>query len=493
MRITIFWIFCITSINLLLSQNKYDYTWTFGKNFGNNKNLNRIYFSDTGIIKIDSLQSDFNIYGDHTFICNQNGDPIVLFTNCSILDSQLDTTYENYTLKENRRNYWCFDSINYYYPFNQSVLILPDIHQKNIYPLLLMDIATIEQDKDSLKSLFYGILYSMDLDLKNILNQHLENNWNQVHYDTFAPGHLSACLQDNGKDWWIIVPLDASTCYLIYEYTSTGLKIVGRTCVGSKIYSELDFVSSTTFSPDRTKYARYCPRYGIQLFDFDSKTGAINRPKYFHEEGGRQPYGGICFSPDSKLLYVFSLDSLYQYDLTTEHIESSGILIDTLDRSTGKTNISAFNSGRIGPDGRIYIGGFAGGQYLSVINNPNCRGKKCELIQQAVRLPGNNDFTLAYVPYFYDFKGVRECKETNSVDSKEANLKVFEKRGDLIYYNFKDTRGWISIYSINGNLVKTMKNVSPTGVISLEDFTSGVYLIQANWGSSHYEYKLVKN
>lgn len=489
LSIFIWFIFTIIGIG----QNKYDYTWTFGKNFGNNKNLNRIYFSDTGIIKIDSLQSDFNIYGDHTFICNRNGDPIVLFTNCSILDGKLDTIYGNYTLKENRRNYWCFDSTNYYYPFNQSVLILPDIHQKNIYPILLMDIATIEQDKDSLKSLFYGILYSMELNLNNILDQHLENNWNQVHYDTFAPGHLTACLQDNGRDWWIIVPLDASTCYLIYEYTSTGLNIVGRTCVGSKIYTELDFVSSTTFSPDRTKYARYCPRYGIQLFDFDSKTGAINRPKYFHEEGGRQPYGGICFSPDSKLLYVFSLDSLYQYDLTSEHIESSGILIDTLDRSTGKKNISAFNSGRIGPDGRIYIGGFAGGQYLSVINNPNCRGKKCELIQQAVRLPGNNDFTLAYVPYFYDFKGVRECKETDSVDSKEENFKVFEKRGDLVFYNFKDTKGWISIYSINGKLIKTMKNISPNGVINIADFTPGTYLIQANWGSSHYEYKLVKN
>ena len=476
-----------------VGQNKYDYTWTFGKNFGNNKNLNRIYFSDTGIIKIDSLQSNFNIFGDKTFICNRDGDPIVLFTNCSILDSQLDTMYGNYTLKENRRNYWCFDPIDYYYPFDQSMLILPDTHKKNIYPILLMDEASIERDQDSLKALHYGKLYSMEMNLTNTISKSLVNNWNQVHYDTFALGHLTACLQDNGKDWWIIVPLDASVCYLIYEYTSAGLNIVGRTCVGSKIYGYSDGISSTSFSPDRTKYARYCPEYGIQLFDFDSKTGAINRPKYFHEEGGRQSFGGICFSPDSKLLYVFSLDSLYQYDLTSGNIENSGILIDTLDRKTGKANISSFNSGRIGPDGRIYIGGLAGGQYLSVINNPNCRGKKCELIQQAVRLPGNNDYTMTYTPYFYDFKGVRECKETNSVDSKEANLKVFEKRGDLIYYNFKDTRGWISIYSINGNLVKTMKNVSPTGVISLEDFTSGVYLIQANWGSSHYEYKLVKN
>jgi hypothetical protein len=493
MRITIFWIFCITSIHLLLSQNKYDYTWTFGTNIGSNKYINRINFSDSGIIKIDSLLSTFDILGDKTSICNGDGKQIVLFTNCSILDNDLDTIKGNYSLKTNRRNYWCFDPINYYYPFNQSMLILSDTHKKNIYPILLMDIASIERDQDSLKSLFYGILYSMNLDLKNILNQHLENNWNQVHYDTFAPGHLSACLQDNSKDWWIIVPLDASTCYLIYEYTSTGLNIVGRTCVGNKIYGELDFVCTTTFSPDRTKYARYCPRYGVQLFDFDSKTGAINRPKYFHEEEGRQPYGGICFSPDSKLLYVFSIDSIYQYDLTSGNIESSGILIDTLNRSTGKTNISAFNSGRIGPDGRIYIGGFRSGQYLNVINNPNCRGKKCELIQQAVRLPGNNDFTLAYAPYFYDFKGVRECKETNSGDSKEENLNVFDKRGDFIFYNFKDKSGWISIYSINGKLIKTMKNVSPSGVISIEDFTPGAYLIQANWGTFHYEYKLVKN
>ncbi len=489
MRITIFWIFCITSINLLLSQNKYDYTWTFGKNSGNN-NLNRIFFSDTGIIRIDSVVSNFDIEGDKTFICNRNGDPVVLFTNCSVLDINLDTLSGNYSLRNNRQLSWCYNPLHYSYPFDQTMLILPDVQRKNIYPILLIDVGPISYELDSFKSPFYGSLFSMELDL---VTNHLNNNWNQVHYDTFAPGHLTACLQDNGKDWWIIVPLDASVCYLIYEYTSAGLNIVGRTCVGNKIYGEFDFVNSTTFSPDRTKYARYCPRYGVQLFDFDSKTGAINRPKYFHEEGGRQPFGGICFSPDSKLLYVFSIDSLYQYDLTSDHVESSGILIDTLDRSTGKTNISSFNSGRIGPDGRIYIGGFAGGQYLSVINNPNCRGNKCELIQQAVLLPGNHDYIMTYAPYFYDFKGVRECKETNSIDSKEENLKVFEKRGDFIYYNFKDTRGWISIYSINGNLVKTMKNVSPTGLISLEDFTSGVYLIQANWGSSHYEYKLVKN
>ena len=489
MRITIFSIFCITSIQLLLSQNKYDYTWTFGNN-SDNKYMNRIYFSDTGIVKIDSVISNFDIEGDKTFICNRNGDPVVLFTNCSVLDINLDTLKGNHTLRNNRQLSWCYDPLHYYYPFDQSMLILPDIQRRNIYPILLIDAGSISYELDSLKSPFYGSLFSMELDL---VTNHLNNNWNQVHYDTFAPGHLTACLQDNGKDWWIIVPLDASTCYLIYEYTSSGLNIVGRTCVGNKIYSEFDFVNSSTFSPDRTKYARYCPRYGVQLFDFDSKTGAINRPKYFHEEGGRQPFGGICFSPDSKLLYVFSIDSLYQYDLTSDHVESSGILIDTLDRSTGKTNISAFNSGRIGPDGRIYIGGLAGGQYLSVINNPNCRGKKCELIQQAVRLPGNHDYTMTYAPYFYDFKGVRECKETNSVDSKEENFKVFEKRGDLIFYNFIDKSGWISIYTINGKLIKTMKNVSPSGVISIEDYTPGAYLIQANWGSSHYEYKLVKN
>ena len=163
-----------------ISQNKYDFTWTFGKNIGNNKNLNRIYFSDTGIVHIDSLESKFDILGDKTFICDKDGNPSVLFTNCSILDSQLDTMYGNYTLKTNRRNYWCFDLTHYYYPYDQSMLILPDTHKKNIYPILLMDIASIERDQDSIKALDYGILYSMEMNLTNTISKRLVNNWNHA-------------------------------------------------------------------------------------------------------------------------------------------------------------------------------------------------------------------------------------------------------------------------------------------------------------------------
>ncbi|MBK6700368.1 MAG: hypothetical protein IPG55_10830 [Saprospiraceae bacterium] len=146
-----------------MSQNKYDYTWTFGSNIGSNKYINRISFTDTGITKIDSLISVFDVIGDKTFLCNRDGDPIVIFTNCSILNSHLDTIYGNYSLKINRSNYWCSDPVNYYYPFNQSMLILPDTHRKNIYPILLIDVGPISQDQDSLKSsflwkiIFYGI------------------------------------------------------------------------------------------------------------------------------------------------------------------------------------------------------------------------------------------------------------------------------------------------------------------------------------------------
>lgn len=114
-----------------VGQNKYDYTWTFGNNSDNNY-MNRIYFSDTGILKIDSVISNFDIEGDKTFICNRNGDPVVLFTNCSVLDIYLDTLKGNHTLRNNRQLSWCYDPLHYSYPFDQTMLILPDVQRKNI-------------------------------------------------------------------------------------------------------------------------------------------------------------------------------------------------------------------------------------------------------------------------------------------------------------------------------------------------------------------------
>lgn len=116
------------------------------------------------------------------------------------------------------------------------------------------------------------------------------------------------------------------------------------------------------------------------------------------------PYG-ICFSPNSKYLYmthdnsgIGRIDSVFQYDLTIPNIENSKTYVSSLS--------SALNGLQNGFDGKMYVAAH-NQPYLSVINNPNSKewGNNevgFQLVGPLLSVGGDGGISQAGLPNFID-------------------------------------------------------------------------------------------
>jgi gliding motility-associated-like protein len=139
----------------------------------------------------------------------------------------------------------------------------------------------------------------------------------------------------------------------------------------------------------------------VWLFDFDAVTGKISNG--FSILSGTNPYG-IEFSAKSKKLYVtvnrfdsggVSLgSSLVQFDLKSPNIIGTQTTINTSTNVAGALQLAL--------DEKIYRAGYPFGvdvsNKLSVINNPELDGSKCNYIQNGIDL-GTGKAKLGLPPF----------------------------------------------------------------------------------------------
>ncbi|WP_456376740.1 T9SS type B sorting domain-containing protein [Lutibacter sp.] len=129
----------------------------------------------------------------------------------------------------------------------------------------------------------------------------------------------------------------------------------------------------------------------VMLYDFDNTTGVVSNP--ISLLSAANPYG-IEFSSKSKKLYVttnhYNNDgntegsSLLQYNLESSNIASSKVLIKKNDFVAGALQLAI--------DEKIYRSGYKifsnGGDYLSVIKNPEADGTACNFTSNVINLNG---------------------------------------------------------------------------------------------------------
>lgn len=170
----------------------------------------------------------------------------------------------------------------------------------------------------------------------------------------------------------------------------------------------LDGVGQANFSPNGRFYATttsVSTSEGnfLDIYDFDRCSGNLSNHQTLaiSNEGAGS---GIAFSPDSKLLYHFNRTKVYQYDLTSNDIINSQLLVGEVDGylDTFPPNFvfePNFFLGQLAPDNRIYIKPYNSSTVLHTIENPNVRGVGCQIKQHSVQLPSVN-LTLPNFPNY---------------------------------------------------------------------------------------------
>ena len=219
--------------------------------------------------------------------------------------------------------------------------------------------------------------------------------------DTLDGGKLTATRHANGRDWWLLVPEALSSNYYRLLVTPDGVHLEGKQDAGVPIFEGL---GQAFFSPDGTRYANFASISDIKgdyinVYDFDRCTGLLSNPKAIHLFND-QP-GGISFSPNSNILYLFGHKKVFQYDLTVSDVFATQQLVAETDNYLDTVYFPnmdttyyfqhAFFLGQLAPDGKIYISATVNNnKLLHTINNPNIWGVGCDVQQHSIHIPTFN-------------------------------------------------------------------------------------------------------
>lgn len=263
------------------------------------------------------------------------------------------------------------------YPGTQNNLFLPWPGDTSKAILIY---TKVSQDHATYSFLYSIIEFNNDHPLGIVLSKDINL------LSTGITGFLSATKHSNGRDWWIIIPEHNSNRYFINLLQPDGVTVIDTQSIGES-WGNYNHSGQSIFTTDGSKYIRFNPWKGLDIFDFDRCSGVLSNAR----ESG--PFtdpviaaGGVACSSDSKFLYVSNTFDLYQFDLRDVDILSTKELIAQYD---GFVNpfVTNFYQMALAPDGKIYIFSTNGIQNLSVINYPELRGDSCNFKQHSVKLP----------------------------------------------------------------------------------------------------------
>jgi len=206
---------------------------------------------------------------------------------------------------------------------------------------------------------------------------------NLVINDTIDNGNVLAVRHANGRDWWVVVKKFYSNKFYATLVTPDSV----YTPITYNTQSPIYFLGGQAcFSPDGKYYASFSTNSQLKIYDFNRCTGMLSN--YREKIITYNICGFTSFSPNSRFLYISSMDTLWQFDMQAPDVTSSQTFIAKYDGFTdtilGTSTI--FWSHWLAPDGKIYILSNQLSRKLHVINNPDMPGQACNFQQHAVDL-----------------------------------------------------------------------------------------------------------
>jgi len=159
-------------------------------------------------------------------------------------------------------------------------------------------------------------------------------------------GQITTVKHANGKDAWVIVHPFGTDQFQSILFTDAGIQPAVISHVGPFISGKsLNTVGVLTASHDGKLLAGFSPVTGVELLDFDNRTGNITN---YRALPYKDDAGAIQFSPDNSKLYYLGYSALYQYDLNQPDVASS------LTKVYGEENGTMYDM-QLAPDGKIYV------------------------------------------------------------------------------------------------------------------------------------------
>jgi hypothetical protein len=366
----------------------------------------------------------------------------------------------------------------------QSVLFIPrPAHEDTIY--LIHQTADIYNGTDVVPQYLY---YStIDMNQNGGLGAVVLKNAILLE-DTLSGGELIAVRHGNGRDWWLLAHRHMSNTFIKYLITSQGIMLDHYQSIGTA--SPTASVSQSSFNPEGNLLARSTVVSGVDLFDFDRCTGLLSNCRSDTFGGNLNRVRCSFFSPNSKLLYVSAVDTLYQYNLDSVDLIAGRQIVGVYDGYLYDGFFpSTFYTGMLAPNNKIYLSTTNGAYGFHVINDPDSAGVACNFEQHSFVLPTWNASTHINQANF-DL-GAMQGSSCDTLPTALPHAREDQKLS--VYYDpalqqlqlktgwSNDERCALSLIDLNGKEVYTQTVISQgkelKEVVDCRRLNSGLYLL----------------
>jgi len=491
--VTIAMLVLISSI--AMCQDKYDYIWLFSNNGGpaEGNEATLLDFND-GKLTIDSFNIGNEIGLNNTSYSNDQGELLLYSNACAIYDSTFQIAENGHDINPGEiHDIWCQYGE---YPSNSNSIFLEDPTGEGVY-FIHKNKVNLPNDITFPDLMFSYINYSgLVVTQKNV----------KIDSIRYKPsGYMEAIRHGNGHDWWLIEYTETADSGFILKFLidSNGIILYEETTYENQesLEEKCSSGGQACFSPDGSKYVKFCPFTGLDVFDFDRSTCEFTNYRNISvPQITADFFSGAAMSPNGRYVYISNRTQLVQVDLISDDPSDQILLIDTYDGFIDPfpTNFSYM---QIGPDCRIYMTSTNGVRSLHVINNPDEKGTACNFVQRGLKLrDSNNPASIPNHPVFrLDGDAVCDPTITNVFDIPIEVVYDLDIYPNPTYsdvtVNVPDaiTDGVLSIRSLSGQqLLKQEISHSGDHLVSLADYKNGVYVIELVSDSSVYLGKVVK-
>ncbi|MEP7197719.1 MAG: PKD domain-containing protein [Saprospiraceae bacterium] len=235
--------------------------------------------------------------------------------------------------------------------------------------------------------------YSLNL-LSTVIDINLQNGFGDVVFknksvftDSIVSGTLNACKHANGRDWWINILRYDGTKMFTFLFDPSGISLYKSQYLNKELVKSN--VGQCVYSKKGDKLAIFMTNDAnikeFLLFDFNRINGELKQLEYGIDSNYQNT--GVAFSNSGEYLYATTGTKLYQLNMNESAPWATKFLIDTVDGAYyNRKYATHFAQMLLALDGKIYISAGRGSKQLSVIENPDQKGKLCNFKQFEIPL-----------------------------------------------------------------------------------------------------------
>ena len=394
-------LYCFFFLLIALYSNaqNYDHQWVFGysaweeEKFG----ISLLDFNEGSLAVSFNTESDEYSLGFTGSFLNDRQGQLLLHTNhCTVRDKewQVISGDEQITTTGLAANS-CFDGIDNYGAL-QSVILLPDLQDSTLTYVLHKDfILDFDADDVYTNNLWFSVISEQ-------AGEFVFEKKHTINDTLLASLKLTACPNKDKDGWWILIAQQNSNIFERYLIRNGVVVTKFNQPIGIPWNSfEID-IGQAQYSPDARYFAVNSEAHGVLLYDFNNQTGLLSNFRTIPYPDSENVAKGLCFSPNSRFIYVTTAENVYQIDLENDDEVFHVGYYRSWDETGWPVGLGMIFGG---PDCRLYVSPGSTTPYLHVILNPDEKGAACNFAERIIPLPARVSHHLLNLPQYRYLNG----------------------------------------------------------------------------------------